>query len=634
MSRKKLLLMAFAGAAIVAIGFGGSILWRAGNTIGAMRDRVASEGVFRTSVHILTPNLIPSLESISSPPTFNDAHVFQGRLFLGGPAGLAEYSQSFALIKMYRAGIELPPAPVTALTTGVTNGSQVLWIGTAGEGLLEFDGQTFRQILPEDPRYRKITALLPLPTGRLLLGTDKGGVIAWDGRDMKPFHSSLNDLAVTALVGDDSSIWVGTLDRGLVHWSAGGVETLSDELPDRQVLSLASAGDTVYAGTGVGIAEIRNGKVARTLAKGYFAQSLLADKGKLWMGTLEEGMLEVPLSSRTARANSLGISVACPDCSVRKILRIEDENYAVTDSGVWKGSQAVVGHEAGLLKDRDISALSLDSQGRLWIGYFDRGLQILDPSGQRVAQDLEDDHLFCINRITQDAAHGTTAVATANGLALFNSSAAQHRIVGQADGLIANQITDVAFRPDGSFVAATPAGISFVEASGISSLYAFQGLVNNHVYSVLADGPRTFAGTLGGLSIVDSGFVKASYTTSNSGLRHNWITALVREGGDIFAGTYGAGVLRLDPEGKWETFEDLRGSLEINSNAMAATPNAVYAGTLDRGLAIYNVSTGRWIFYTASLPSKNVTAVEARGGILYIGTDNGLVKAAEAVLLK
>src|SRR5262249_27559286 len=108
-------------------------------------------------------------------------------------------------------GIELPPAPVTSLDSGAMNGSQMLWIGTAGEGLLEFDGRTFRQILPEEPRYRKVTALLPLPTGRVLLGTDKGGVVAWDGHDLKPFHSSLNGLSVTALAGDDSSIWVGTL---------------------------------------------------------------------------------------------------------------------------------------------------------------------------------------------------------------------------------------------------------------------------------------------------------------------------------------------------------------------------------------------------------------------------------------
>jgi ligand-binding sensor domain-containing protein len=83
----------------------------------------------------------------------------------------------------------------------------------------------------------------------------------------------------------------------------------------------------------------------------------------------------------------------------------------------------------------------------------------------------------------------------------------------------------------------------------------------------------------------------------------------------------------------WETFDDLRGTIEINTNAMVATPTAVFAGTLDQGLAIYNKSSGRWTFFTAGLPSRNVTAVEARGGILYIGTDNGLVKAPQTTLV-
>jgi ligand-binding sensor domain-containing protein len=60
-----------------------------------------------------------------------------------------------------------------------------------------------------------------------------------------------------------------------------------------------------------------------------------------------------------------------------------------------------------------------------------------------------------------------------------------------------------------------------------------------------------------------------------------------------------------------------------------ATPNAVFAGTLDQGLAVYNIGSGHWTFFTAGLPSPNVTAVEARGGMLYIGTDNGLVKVPQ-----
>ena len=271
---------------------------------------------------------------------------------------------------------------------------------------------------------------------------------------MKSFHPTLDGLQVTALAGDESSVWVGTLDRGLIHWNAGGVQTLTNQLPDHQVLSLAAVGETLYAGTGLGIAEFRGGKFTRTLALGYFAQSLLAQDGKLWMGTLEEGMREVPLESRSGHA-PLPWS-GCADCSVRKILRVQGENYSVTDKGLWKGSQLVIGSESGILKDRNIAALSVDSSGRLWIGYFDRGLQILDPSLQHSVEDLEDDHLFCVNRIAQDPVRGSTAVATANGLVLFNSGTSQRRVVGQTDGLIANQITDVLFRTDGSMVAATP----------------------------------------------------------------------------------------------------------------------------------------------------------------------------------
>jgi ligand-binding sensor domain-containing protein len=206
-------------------------------------------------------------------------------------------------------------------------------------------------------------------------------------------------------------------------------------------------------------------------------------------------------------------------------------------------------------------------------------------------------------------------------------------VITHEDGLIANQVTDVVLRPDGSTVAATPAGVSFIDGTGISSIYAFQGLVNNHAYALASDGPRTLVGTLGGLSILDGALVKASYTTANSALKHNWVTAIARVDQEWFVGTYGAGVLRMDSAGRWQSFDDLRGTLEINANAMVTTSNAVYAGTLDRGLAVYNLASGRWNFWTAGLPSLNVTAIEARGGVIFVGTDNGLIKIPESTVL-
>jgi ligand-binding sensor domain-containing protein len=176
---------------------------------------------------------------------------------------------------------------------------------------------------------------------------------------------------------------------------------------------------------------------------------------------------------------------------------------------------------------------------------------------------------------------------------------------------------------------ATPAGITFLDASGMRSLYAFHGLVNNHAYTLAPAGGRLLVGTLGGLSIVEGDMVRASYTTSNSGLRHNWITSIVPVGGDWFVGTYGAGVLRFDAAGNWRAFPDLGTNFEVNSNAMLATDCAVYTGSLASGLYVYGRAAGRWKNVSDGLPSQNVTAVAAQYGFVYVATDNGLVRFRE-----
>ncbi len=130
--------------------------------------------------------------------------------------------------------------------------------------------------------------------------------------------------------------------------------------------------------------------------------------------------------------------------------------------------------------------------------------------------------------------------------------------------------------------------------------------------------------------MLDSGLVTASYTTANSGLKHNWVTGIVGVDNDWFLGTYGAGVLKLDAAGQWSSFPDLKGPLVINPNAMLVTATAVYAGTLGQGLAVYSRESGRWTRITTGLPSLNVTAICAANGYIYIGTDNGLTRTLAA----
>jgi len=310
--------------------------------------------------------------------------------------------------------------------------------------------------------------------------------------------------------------------------------------------------------------------------------------------------------------------------------------FAVARNGLYRmsahafGWQRVLEANAAVLSDRNISALAVDSTGRLWVGYFDRGLDLLASDNSR-ARHVEDEHVFCVNRVFPDSKTGAIDVATANGLVRFDASGTEQQVLTRADGLIADHITDVVAYRDG-LALATPAGLTFLDASGARSMYAFHGLVSNHVYALGVSGDELMAGTLGGLSLLNKGDIAANFNTTTSNLKHNWITAVVPVDSGWMVGTYGAGILGLDRAGHFSSFETGSGPFEVNPNAMLVTPSYVLAGTLGQGLYIYDRRSGRWSVIHDGLPSLNVTALAAANGYIYIGTDNGLVRIPEQKL--
>ena len=154
-------------------------------------------------------------------------------------------------------------------------------------------------------------------------------------------------------------------------------------------------------------------------------------------------------------------------------------------------------------------------------------------------------------------------------------------------------------------------------------------LAKLHVTALAGDDSSIWVGTLGGLSLLDQGQARMNYTTANSGLKANWITALAHVGDEWFVGSYGGGIFRLDSTGRFERFSDATEAFVVNPHAMISTDRRVYAGTLERGLYVYDRSLERWSDVVAGLPSPNVTALAIHNGYLYIGTDNGLIRIPE-----
>ena len=628
---------AIAAAVSAAVLVGVAVIWRSSQAVRTATEQVRAEREFPFSVqpYVPPPNL--GFETVNSPQVFLQAARFQDRLFIAGPAGLLEYEPGGTLVRQYSVGTDLPGSPLVALAPAVLADSHEpeLVIASANDGILAFNGRGFRQILPAGEEARSINVILPCSSGHLLLGTKKRGVLLYDGERITVLHSALDTVYVTALAGNESDLWVGTLNRGVLHYHGGAAETFTEGqgLPDSNVQSVALSGETAYVGTASGVAVFVGGQFSRVLASGILATSLLATPTQLYVGTEDQGVIRIPLAGRRPNP-SMDHEGALEE--VHQLFTSGDGVFALARNGLYRMNARGFGWERVLssiptaLSDRNISALAGDANGQLWIGYFDRGLDLLASDEHRLRH-VEDEHMFCVNRILPDSKTGTINVATANGLVRLNDAGGEQQILTRADGLIADHVTDVAFYRGGLAVA-TPAGLTFLDDSGAHSMYAFHGLVNNHVYALAATGDALMAGTLGGLSQLNQGDVRVNYTTSSSNLKHNWITAVVPVGPEWMVGTYGAGVLGLDASGRFRSFETASGPIEINPNAMLVTSSYVLAGSLGQGLYIFDRNSRRWSVIRNGLPSLNVTAFAQANGYIFIGTDNGLVRIPEQKL--
>jgi ligand-binding sensor domain-containing protein len=584
---------------------------------------------------------------LSYPTQYTTGTTFAGKLYLAGPSGLAIFDQPDTLPKLLRTGVGLPTAPIVALTVGRLrgDGSSSLIAATKGEGLIifEIDSPEAIQIRPREAAARDVTALLPLASGDLLIGTRRAGLLLYNGKTLKSFLPSLAGEPVTALAGGESDFWVGTRTRGVLHWRAGQLDVFDPNsgLPDAQVEDIAIGKEGVFVGTPLGVAQFNDGHFSRVLAKGVFAHALALDRDTLVVGSIDQGLREISLNAHSAtRAPLLN-----EDLQVTHFFTTDEDLFTLSGSNLLRrehggGWQKVTSSMPHQLADRNVTSLTFAPDGRLWIGYFDRGVDVFDLRTGH-ADHIEDDHVFCVNRIVADPQRHTMDIATANGLALVDpakSTPEVRQVLSRRDGLISDQVTDIAFTHSGMMLA-TPAGLTLFTPTGAQSIYAFHGLANNHVYALAAqpDSGRVLAGTLGGISILEDETVRQNVTLRNSGLKSNWITALVQvrqpDASDTwFLGTYGGGVMQMDTAGHTTAMDSPAPAAVINPNAMLQTHEHVFAGSLADGLLVYNRSSHRWSQITTGLPSLNVTALAEDHGELFVGTDNGIVHIAEARL--
>jgi ligand-binding sensor domain-containing protein len=121
------------------------------------------------------------------------------------------------------------------------------------------------------------------------------------------------------------------------------------------------------------------------------------------------------------------------------------------------------------------------------------------------------------------------------------------------------------------------------------------GLPNNHVYCVLVDGDRVWAGTDNGLGLYENG--KWKIYRPADGMAHQAVLSLAldKNTGDIWAGTMG-GLNRISP-GRIDSFTQLNSGLS-NDIVYGVGVYGDYVWTATAaGASRYNTRTGQWSLF-------------------------------------
>jgi ligand-binding sensor domain-containing protein len=580
---------------------------------------------------------------------------------------LIKLDASESAAKTYSTLDGLPDNDLTALAVF----RERLFVGTSNSGLLSFDGTSFTGYRFIKPKASRVSALVSTES-ELLVGTIDGGLFEFDGeRFSRRFNSTpgAEFARVTAVLPYESRLYVGTQDQGLYIWREARIEHLSagEGLPSPHVTGLAELPDAyssrgaVAVATDFGVVGLDEENGVKPISGRANVTSIATSGRRLWAGLFGGGIVDlgVDLSSTfiSDKQGEGSAATGLPRDAATMVSVSDDRLWALTTEGAFSraedresgpGFEAVSGsmRAEGLLSARHVTGLAIDGRGRLWVGYFDRGLDSISTDTSEKISHLEDERLREVNFLTYDRNQDRVIAATSMGLALLDARMNQTMLTREQNGLVNNSIAHVALIDDSlpgsgdaadrsglkGMLLATAGGLTELNRGRARSLTAFHGLASNHLYTSAALGSQCFVGSLAGLVELEGLRVVRTYKTSNSPLSHDWVTALSAVDGALFVGTNGGGVDLLLPTGEWVNFSSELGRFEVNQNAMEFDGERLYVGTSDRGMLVYNTRDRRWTRIEAGLTSPNVTAITTDKRFVYVGTLNGLVRIEKRVI--
>lgn len=309
-----------------------------------------------------------------------------------------------------------------------------LWIGTYYGGINYCSEKTnlIETIYPAEDCGHIISAMSEMSDGRVLIGSDDGGLSVYDPFDrsysrwdIDPNSSNLN---VRSVLVENDFIWVGTFRNGLYRYNTrtGHIKIYADDkVPgSKDVYSVyRDKSGRLWAGTkrGVSLYDEKTDSFNRmvTLRNSSNVCGIIQDGQTFYFASDDDGLLAYD----SGNGDCSRVPGDYPD-NVRSITMFNDTLYAGTSQGVYRMCQGRLNRcEGYYMKSCQVFGMVTEYSG-IWIT-TDKGLIQYDATGKETQFTDEDGLLegnFSNNSITK-LSSGKILIGGARGINSFVPSA-------------------------------------------------------------------------------------------------------------------------------------------------------------------------------------------------------------------
>ena len=423
------------------------------------------------------------------------------------------------------------------------------------------------------------------------------------------------------------------------------------------VRTIAVAPGLLLAGGEEGLFRVESGRATPVAAAEPWIESVIVDGDRVWAVTaagLARGPREGPLEpvrggESLAQAAWHEDSLWAASDPPQNTLRVLTADGSARDELLPSPARRVFSVSGVLLADTEDGLLRRDPDGwrlvlprrdslpagwahvtalarfrdRLYAGFFDGGVAFAEETADGLRW----------RAVPGTAAWGTNAMLASGGELWIASL----RGASRYDGTRLRPVDG----PGAAFsLAATRDGVAVGYGQGVllpgaTLLSAFHGLPGNQALALL-EAELLYVATPSGLGAIAGRRVLWRVTGGEGKLPHPWLTALLANRDGLLVGTWGGGLARrasgrvmqgraLQDTMSWTPFAETEG-LAVSPGALASTLGRAWVGTDAHGLWRQTADGARFARADVALPSARVSALLAEPGVLWVGTDEGLVK--------